>query len=297
MSPSELTDARTCPACDAGLAASLEEWLLRCPACDLWVSLLGEGDGRLGSETALDEQKRVAALKRLRERTSEELLDALGRHMTLSGARLLDVGCAYGWFLEAARARGVVGCGIEPEAPIAAAARAGGLDVRAGYFPECVAPTERFDAIVFNDVLEHLPRVDAVLARCREILSPDGKLLVFLPDSRGPLYRAACWFHRAGYAGPFRRLWQKDFHSPHLSYFNSANLARCAARHGFRLLTDRSLQTMSVEGLWLRIHMDGARPSLATAITFAGLVVASPILGRITPSDALLHIYARDDAG
>jgi hypothetical protein len=159
----------------------------------------------------------------------------------------------------------------------------------------CVAAAERFDTIVFNDVLEHLPNVDRVLARCHEVLAQRGKLLLFVPDSRGPLYRAACALRRLGYAGPFRRLWQKDFHSPHLSYFNARNLAGLAGRQGFRLLEERSVQPVTVRGLWLRIHMDGTRPSLATALTYAMIAATTPILNRVKPTDALLQIYERGE--
>lgn len=107
-----------------------------------------------------------------------------------------------------------------------------------GFFPDCLAgggvDARPYDLIVFNDVFEHLPDVNQAMAACRARLAPGGRLDINLPASSGALYRLSRRLFRIGRPGSFERLWQKDFPSPHLSYFNSVNLARLAPRHGLK---------------------------------------------------------------
>ena len=44
------------------------------------------------------------------------------------------------------------------------------------------ASTEKYDVVIFSDVLEHLQQADRVLAESKEILSEGGKLVISLPN-------------------------------------------------------------------------------------------------------------------
>lgn len=89
-----------------------------------------------------------------------------------------------------------------------------GLPVRPGYFPDALTPDESFDAIVFNDVIEHIPDIASALDACNARLSENGLLVLNLPNSRGFFYRLSKIFARLGWRNPFNRLWQKDLPSP-----------------------------------------------------------------------------------
>jgi SAM-dependent methyltransferase len=281
----------SCPACGGALEGRLESWLLRCPACGLWRSTLGSED-RLQESQALDESRRVSGLASLRDENYRRTLDALRRLGSLEGKRLLDVGCAYGWFLKAAQEAGMVAAGVEPDPEIAAAAAREGLPVWTGYFPDAVPPGETFDVIVFNDVLEHIHDLDGVLASCHRLLRPGGLLVVSAPDSRGALFRASGVLARLGRRGLLDRLWQKGYPSPHLSYFNRGNLARLMGRHGFETQGETSLRSLRMRGLWSRLHMD-RRPSPLSMASYLALAAALPVLVHLLPSDQLLGIYRR----
>jgi SAM-dependent methyltransferase len=275
----------------------LASWLLRCPDCGLWRSELGRED-RLQESEALDESRRVSGLATLREENYRRTLAALRHLGPLAGRRLLDVGCAYGWFLRAAGEAGMEPFGLEPDPAIATLATAAARDghpVWVGYFPAAVPAGETFDVIAFNDVLEHLHDLDSALAACRRLLRPGGLLVIAAPDSRGFLFRLACPLARLGARGLLDRLWQKGYPSPHLSYFHHGNLRRLMRRHGFVPRREEPLQSLTIQGLWARLHMD-RRPSLRSTLSFAALAASLPALLWLLPSDQLLGIYATDVA-
>jgi SAM-dependent methyltransferase len=279
-----------CPACDGSPVTAIRPWLRRCSGCGLWASTLaGE---RPDWAPHVEEARREAALHALRRENFERILDALARYGRLEGARLLEVGCAHGWFLERAGSRGVAAAGVEPDARVAERARAAGLEVRQGYFPGAVREEEMFDVVVFNDVFEHLEDPPKILQACARILRPAGRLVLNLPDSDGLLFRTACRLARLGVGAPLERLWQARFRFPHLWYFSAGNLRRLVARHGFRLLHGEGLPAFHREGLWARLRMDRTAGWLPSAFAFVALRALAPLLAW-TPPDILLQIYER----
>jgi 2-polyprenyl-3-methyl-5-hydroxy-6-metoxy-1,4-benzoquinol methylase len=96
--------------------------------------------------------------------------------------RLLDVGCGPGTFLALARERGWSCRGVDINAASVRRCRELGLDALAGPFPHPDLAGERFDALVANDVLEHLPEPRRALAAARELLVPGGVLFLSTPD-------------------------------------------------------------------------------------------------------------------
>jgi SAM-dependent methyltransferase len=298
LPPAAAAVAGRCPVCDGPLAPRLTSWLLRCPRCGLWRSLLGTAGGELRENAALDEERRVAGLAELRQANYAHTLATLSNLVPLGGKRLLDVGCAYGWFLEAAAAAGMAGTGVEPDPAIAEQARQRGLSVLTGYFPTALesgaAAGEGFDVIAFNDVLEHLGDVRAAAAACHRLLRPGGLVVVSAPDSGGVLFRLAIGLARLGRRGLLERLWQRGYPSPHLSYFNSRNLTLLWRREGFQRCAGRQLRSLRLRGMWPRLHMD-RKPSLGSALAYLGLVGAYPWLAGCCPSDQRLSVFSKRD--
>lgn len=132
-----------------------------------------------------------------------------------------------------------------------------GLKVRVGFFPEILDKDENFSAIFFNDVLEHIGDPGKVLSDCKPFLKRGGYLVLSLPDSHGLFFRIAVVAYRLGFRGPYERMWQRMFYTPHLHYFSRRSLALIAQAKGFSVAAPLlSLPSISLRGLWDRISSD-----------------------------------------
>lgn len=102
--------------------------------------------------------------------------------------RLLEIGCALGFFLEEARKAGFDVNGVEISPYGSRYAREElGLPVMTGTLESCDYPKSSFDVVVMWDVIEHLAYPRKVLKRVGELMKPDG-LLVFTTVDAGSLY-------------------------------------------------------------------------------------------------------------
>ena len=96
---------------------------------------------------------------------------------------LLEVGSAYGYFLDEARRRGWRVRGVEPSDHAARHAReALGLDVSSLPFEQMPAEREAADAIALWDVIEHLPTPRRTLERAHLWLRPGGVVAISTGD-------------------------------------------------------------------------------------------------------------------
>jgi 2-polyprenyl-3-methyl-5-hydroxy-6-metoxy-1,4-benzoquinol methylase len=109
----------------------------------------------------------------------EYLVELLRSHGIRSG-RVLDVGCGYGFLLEALEKTGYEAHGIEVSAHAAEQARrrTRGQVFQQGAEEPFPFPGGHFDAVMMLDVIEHLAGYPAAVASCARCLRPGGKLFV-----------------------------------------------------------------------------------------------------------------------
>lgn len=282
---------KSCIVCGTQQHPGLAAWHAQCAACDyesaaLQVAINAEADG-----APVDEAAREVALKGLRQENFR-VIHALARRYARGDARrLLDVGCAHGWFLDTARTDFDV-LGIEPDVVIGERTAARGLPVRQGYFPDALHAGETFDVIVFNDVIEHIPNIQAALDACRARLNEGGLLILNLPNGAGFFYRLSKLFARGGWAGPFDRMWQKSMPSPHVHYFRPGNLARLVGTHGFERVHSQALPALRAKGLFERMRYAGNIAGPALYLQFAAVLCTVPLL-RILPSDIVVGVFRK----
>lgn len=283
----------TCIVCGNTKVAGLAGWHATCPACNYESAALSVV---INAHTgpAVDEAEREAGLKALRLENFRTIVAWARQHVSVSRPRLLDVGSAHGWFLETAREQFDV-LGVEPDAVVGARAAARGLPVRSGYFPDVLREGERFDVIVFNDVIEHIPDIRSALAACHARLHDGGILILNLPNSRGFFYRLSKLIARLGWRGPFERLWQKDLPSPHVHYFNPRNLQQLVVGQGFELAEAAELPALRAKGLLERLRCAGNVPTVSLYFQYVAIMCAIPVL-RMFPSDIIVGVFKKKAA-
>jgi SAM-dependent methyltransferase len=109
------------------------------------------------------------------------------RRAGLERGRVLDVGCAVGFFLDEARAAGFAGSGVEVSPWARARARERfGLEVAPDLEEVAASVPGSFDAVSVAQVLEHSARPDRLLRAVARALAPGGLLFVETWD-RGSL--------------------------------------------------------------------------------------------------------------
>jgi cyclopropane fatty-acyl-phospholipid synthase-like methyltransferase len=139
-------------------------------------------------------------------------------------ARIIDVGCGPGAFLEYLHRDGF--------------ADLHGLDLYAadtGHFRRIVGEFEStqlhetFDVIVSMMNIEHVPDPHRYVAAMHNILGPGGVVLINTIDSRALIYSLARLLYSVGIAFPAQRLYEKH----HLNHFTGPSLDTLMNEHGF----------------------------------------------------------------
>lgn len=168
--------------------------VVRCPRCTLvFVSprLNPEGLQRLyddvayfeGDGSVYGEPGRFSPAMFLQRRWMSGRLALAERELArpASGARMLEIGCAYGLFLDAARTRGYDVTGVELSKEAAEHARTErGLTVHSSQLAE--APLEgKFDVVCAWDTIEHVPDPVEFWRVVQSLVADDGVVLFSTP--------------------------------------------------------------------------------------------------------------------
>jgi SAM-dependent methyltransferase len=143
-----------------------------------------------------------------------------------SGGRLLEIGCAYGYFLMEAR-KDFECTGLEISPAALAACRSSGLAVFSPNEPEGLAIWSRkgsFDAVVMLDCIEHLPDPSRTIERIAGVLAPGGFLLVTTGDWES-------WVARL-----MGKRWRLMTPPQHLHFFSPRTLGALLDRHGMEVV-------------------------------------------------------------
>lgn len=106
-------------------------------------------------------------------------------NLTHNKGRLLEVGCALGYFLQLAQQTGWEAQGVELSQWASDYARKNTrVKVTTGKLEDVKFPTSYFDAIVMIELIEHTQQPDIFLKEVYRILKPDGIILITTPNSK-----------------------------------------------------------------------------------------------------------------
>lgn len=138
--------------------------------------------------------------------------------------KLLEAGCAYGYFLDLALKEGYDAYGFDPShhAVLEAQKRISGNRIKEGTIGNVRYPGKKFDVIVLFDVFEHLSDPIKDLEKLKNVLADDGILVIATGDTGSIM------------AHVLKRRW--TFFNPpqHLFFFNQKNFATLLAKVGMK---------------------------------------------------------------
>jgi 2-polyprenyl-3-methyl-5-hydroxy-6-metoxy-1,4-benzoquinol methylase len=271
-----------CPVCGSSskLKFTLKFNVYKCPDCGLYTSDAGFD---FSFKSDLELASREVGLKKLRFANFEKIITKL-RQIKPGKITGLEIGSGNGWWLKVCQEHGINCIGIEPEKAHEGYHTANGLDVRYGFYPDMNVKKESgYDFIIFNDVFEHIKEIDELIINLKQDLAENGVLIINLPMSSGFFYRTAMLMNKLGFKSFLERLWQFNFHSPHMNYFNQKNLEILLRKHGFIKQADHELDSLDFSTLKERIKADSGISKFKTAVLTSGLLLLKPVILTAKP--------------
>ena len=142
---------------------------------------------------------------------------------------IIDVGCAFGYFLQVAKSRGWAAEGVEVSPFASRIARENaGVAVHAGTLLDLRLPASSYDIATMWDMLEHSFDPAGELMEANRILKPDGYLFMTVPNA-GSLVARMMGSHWYG----FKKAAEHNY------FFSADTLGHMLSRTGFTLVESR----------------------------------------------------------
>jgi SAM-dependent methyltransferase len=178
-------------------------------------------------------------------------------------ARVVELGCAYGYFLNLIKDRVAWHLGFDPSADgVEFACQTLKVNATTDDFVTHPIEPASIDAVFMWDVIEHLPRPDDVLGKVSEVLVPGGHLVLTTGD-------VSSWLARVR-GGRWRMI-----HPPtHVYYFSPSTLHRLLDRYGLeiRRLRRPAIHRNLGSALGQLARVRGSRGGSGRALRLAGTV-------------------------
>ncbi len=194
-------------------------------------------------------------LQKTREIQFFQIQKILNHYLPKSNSTLLDIGCGKGDFVHFInqKAKGPLKAyGIEPSL----AKETQELKKRSLQDISSAndIPT-KFDVLTLLDVFEHFPNPTEQLAALKNLLQPDGLLLLKVPNKDSLLYRLGAQLRSIlpqFSAKILGRLYQVGYPPPHYFYYNKASL-KSTLTDSFEVVGTYYLSECPIPGLWSRL--------------------------------------------
>ncbi len=233
-------DVVVCTACGAGFADRIPEQA----EFDHYYRELSKYEGGHPTET------RAPAI----EGRFEDIATLLRRYIPGLHARTLEIGCGYGQLLWMLRQQGFTQLtGADPSPGCADAARRFyDVPVIASTVFTVPSPERLYEFLILTGVMEHIRDLDGTVKRFQELLAPEGRVFLEVPDAS----RLA-----PGMDAPFQ-----EFSVEHINYFSPTSLDNLMTLRGFRVVASgralRPLNGVASYTAWGVYEKSAAPPAL-----------------------------------
>lgn len=179
----------------------------------------------------------------INKRTFYERIQRINKRV-LSKDKMLDVGSALGDSLTEAKKLGWKNVyGVELSAYAATESRKRGLNIKTGNLKSAKFPSNYFDVVTLQDVIEHVSDPKKEMLEIYRVLKPGGFVFIVTPDVSG------IWSKILGH------LWYHYKPGEHIMYFSQKSLAKVISDAGFKNTeTRKTYHVMSVEYIFNRLR-------------------------------------------
>ncbi len=225
--------------------------LNKCPNCSQIVQLPLLEDSSLGDlytkyyPRSNINYKYIEELKTKRNNISTRLIRFLmgnnnqGQYYAKKGMIVLDYGCGAGESLAEMQSIGAVSYGIEKDRNVLDAARTLDLKIYSKISELPGYPNIRFDLIILNQVIEHVPDPSLLISELSNLMSDSGRIIIGCPNNKSV------------FAKLFTNQWI-NWHTPyHLHQFNKKSLKIFIKSIGLEIT---SIKTIT-PNLWTILQM------------------------------------------
>ena len=275
-------DHLPCPVCGNPLKLKykLKFNVYKCDSCGL---LNSDAQFEHSFQSDLESDSRDIGLRQLRLKNFDTIIKELQKQKG-GNPKGLEIGSGNGWWLETCKKNNIDCIGIEPEKIYENYHKANNLNIIYGFYPQ-VSPKKEtgYDFIIFNDVFEHIEDINGLVENLKKDLSDDGILIINLPMSTGFFYKMAVRLRKLGSSGSLTRMWQFNFHSPHMNYFNEPNMKLLLAKHGFSTTDVLKLETLDFSSVKERSMADKQMNRLKAWFMTTTITLMKPFITSSEP--------------
>jgi SAM-dependent methyltransferase len=223
------TNVPACPACGSVASDRIYAGLLKCRGCThVWADVEVDWATVRGiyqrSYFFGDEYANYLEDRRVIEKNFFRRLASLRRFLGPSHRRLFEIGCAYGFFLNAARAsfESVAGIDISEDA-VRHATQELGLSAECGDLLTADLSGRSFDVVCMWDTIEHLAEPRRYVETAADHMVPGALMAVTTGDVGSLVARVQ------------KGRWRLIHPPTHLQYFTRTSLSRLLEASGFRV--------------------------------------------------------------
>ena len=198
--------------------------LIKCKSCQFIIEFPRLSDSEIitGYKSAKNSGHDSQYLQRVK--SFEKTLKRIQGFLPNPPAKILDIGCAGGAFVEAAKNLGFAAEGVEPAIDLVNSARQRVLMVREGTAETLSEFSEGiYDVISLWDVIEHVLDPEITLDAAIRLLATEGTLIVNIPDIGTPMAKIVG-----------KRNWWIS--SVHIYHFSSKHISILLQRRGLKVV-------------------------------------------------------------
>ncbi len=163
----------------------------------------------------------------------------------ITSGKVLDIGCATGFFLEAAQTLGYEPFGVELSeySSTVAKKKFGNENIFHGKLEDCTFALNSFNVITMFDLLEHVRIPSHTLAQASRLLANDGIIVITTPDnsSFSNKLMGKKWTH---------------YKKEHFYYFDYHSLHHLSLKNGLEILhVEKSKKALNIDYLHTQLNV------------------------------------------